>query len=423
MIISLSFLAAYLLGGVASVELPQPHIRSAAESASQDFSNSLNFLVLGDWGWNNFNQSLTAYEMGVYAWMIDAKFVVALGDNFYDDGVASTNDTNWYTLFHRVYDIQSLQVPWYAILGNHDYHGSVQAQIDRTYVEGENMWKMPAIYYEQSFDLPQGGSLSMVMVDTQLLDPYHDDTGAILTDPDWQSKRDVHLKWIDEKLAEVSATAKWVIVMGHYPIYSVGVNGDNKYLMADLLPLLLKHKVHAYFTAHDHNHQAFEIDGMYHFVSGQGGGRGPFGPEAFKFMGISEASSHIESAFSQCGFAFVEASSSQLTVNFVDSAGRIRYTKSLKNPHGIAGFQQLFAPLERMGIHPFLAGLILVGAVVGTLLMTISYLGYNSWKGYASAALAPIASLVQPKPPISLEMDMSNRSIDRLVIDTSIRGR
>ena len=49
-----------------------------------DHSKSLNFLMHGDWGWNNFNQTLTAYEMGVYAWIIDAKFVIALGDNFYE---------------------------------------------------------------------------------------------------------------------------------------------------------------------------------------------------------------------------------------------------------------------------------------------------------------------------------------------------
>ena len=44
-------------------------------------SNSFNFLMHGDWGWNSFNQTLTAYEMGVYGWLVDAEFVIALGDN------------------------------------------------------------------------------------------------------------------------------------------------------------------------------------------------------------------------------------------------------------------------------------------------------------------------------------------------------
>jgi hypothetical protein len=43
--------------------------------------NSFNFLMHGDWGWNSFNQTLTAYEMGVYGWLVNAEFVIALGDN------------------------------------------------------------------------------------------------------------------------------------------------------------------------------------------------------------------------------------------------------------------------------------------------------------------------------------------------------
>lgn len=44
-------------------------------------TNTYNFIIHGDWGWNSINQSLTAYEMGVYGDIIDNKFVVALGDN------------------------------------------------------------------------------------------------------------------------------------------------------------------------------------------------------------------------------------------------------------------------------------------------------------------------------------------------------
>jgi hypothetical protein len=70
-------------------------------------------------GWNSFNQSLTAYEMGVYGWVVDAQFVIALGDNFYNDGTESTEDELWETAFHDVYAAPSLNVPWYGVLGNH----------------------------------------------------------------------------------------------------------------------------------------------------------------------------------------------------------------------------------------------------------------------------------------------------------------
>lgn len=47
----------------------------------EDMKLSYNFIIHGDWGWNSINQSLTAYEMGVYGDIINNKFVVALGDN------------------------------------------------------------------------------------------------------------------------------------------------------------------------------------------------------------------------------------------------------------------------------------------------------------------------------------------------------
>ena len=32
-----------------------------------------------DWGWNSLNQSLIAFEMGTYGYLVDAQFVIALG--------------------------------------------------------------------------------------------------------------------------------------------------------------------------------------------------------------------------------------------------------------------------------------------------------------------------------------------------------
>lgn len=46
-----------------------------------NMANSYNFIIHGDWGWNSVNQSLSAYQMGIYGEIIQNKFVVALGDN------------------------------------------------------------------------------------------------------------------------------------------------------------------------------------------------------------------------------------------------------------------------------------------------------------------------------------------------------
>ena len=134
----------------------------------------------------------------------------------------------------------------YPILGNHDYHVSVQAQIDRTYMHGEDLWTLPSNYYVYSYLLNDGGKMTIVYIDTQLLEPYHDDTQIIFDDPNWEEKRAEHLEWIDYTLEEEAKTATWLIVAGHYPIYSVGVNCDSVTLLKSLQPLLEKHKVHMY---------------------------------------------------------------------------------------------------------------------------------------------------------------------------------
>lgn len=44
----------------------------------------------------------------------------------------------------------------------------------------------------------------------------------------------------------------WLIVVGHYPIFSRGEHGDISELKEYLLPLLIKYKVNAYICGHDH---------------------------------------------------------------------------------------------------------------------------------------------------------------------------
>ena len=175
----------------------------------------------------------------------------------------------WDSAFHSVYGADSLNVPWYGILGNHDYHGNVGAQIDRTVVSGETMWYMPSTYYSMDYEVPGGGLMTILYLDTCLLDPYAKDTEDILSNPHWMDERQDHLDWIDSTLEAATQKANWVMVAGHYPIYSVGEHGDDSYLVQDLLPLLLKHKVHVYIAGHDHSHQHILKDGLHHIISGE----------------------------------------------------------------------------------------------------------------------------------------------------------
>jgi hypothetical protein len=58
------------------------------------------------------------------------------------------------------------------LLGNHDYgYGAqgVQAQLDRTLID--EYWSFPATNYSKTFDIPEGGTVTVVFIDTTILAP------------------------------------------------------------------------------------------------------------------------------------------------------------------------------------------------------------------------------------------------------------
>eukprot|EP01041_Mallomonas_annulata_P004114 gene4114-8173_t len=341
-----------------------------------DKPKSLNFILHGDWGWNGFNQSMTAYEMGVYAWLINAQFVVALGDNFYNDGVQSTSDSLWKSAFHDVYNSAYLQVPWYPVLGNHDYHGNPDSQVERTLIDG-GMWTMPSRYYAFNFTLHDGGHICFVFIDTCLLNPEQGDTSLLLNDANYEQKRQDHLKWIDAVLSQQNSSATWLVVAGHYPIYSIGEHGDDAYLIKDLLPILLKHKVHAYFAGHDHIHEHIYMHDMHFFVTGGGAGRGPLGPQGYQNLHETAAMNNIKHWFQTCGFAFAEVDSSFFNVTFVDNLGRIRYTASMDDPRNLPvdPYAIFGNGLPGLGVSSNVVGTLLLIPTIIIAILIIAYLG------------------------------------------------
>ncbi len=75
--------------------------------------------------------------------------IVSAGDNFYEDGVADVNDTQWHDTYEDVFVGASVKdIPWYSVLGNHDYHRSPDAQI----AYRSDRWNMPDFWF--SFEKP-----------------------------------------------------------------------------------------------------------------------------------------------------------------------------------------------------------------------------------------------------------------------------
>jgi tartrate-resistant acid phosphatase type 5 len=232
---------------------------------------SLTFLAVGDWGRDgDFHQADVAARMGETAGQIGARFIVSVGDNFYEDGVTGVDDPKWKTSFEDVYKAPALQAPWYAALGNHDYHGDSQAQLD--YAAKSSRWNMPHRWYSFVKSTGTGAgamSLEIFMLDTSpLISDYYAD-GAKKVKVAGQDTG-AQLAWLDSALA--ASKADWKIVIGHHPVYSGGgqdashgEGGSSPDLVAKLDPILQRHRVPLYVNGHDHDLQHV-FHGATHYV-------------------------------------------------------------------------------------------------------------------------------------------------------------
>lgn len=63
------------------------------------------------------------------------------------------------------------------------------------------------------------------------------------------------------------AKVSWLLLHGHYPIYSKGEHGDTDELVTYLVPLLLKYNVSVYFCGHDHLRLTIVLMNLHNFVS------------------------------------------------------------------------------------------------------------------------------------------------------------
>jgi tartrate-resistant acid phosphatase type 5 len=232
-------------------------------------SRELDFLVVGDWGRDGTNhQRDVAAQMGKAAHSLGSQFVISVGDNFYDNGVQSTVDSQWQSSFENVYVAGSLQIPWYVALGNHDYRGSPQAQID--YSKISSRWRMPARYYKVPGADLGAPHADLFFIDTSpLVHQYRekvDDAIAVNV-----RSQDVpgQLQWLDDELGR--SIAPWKLVIGHHTLHSGGsAHGDTPELVEQIEPLLQKHGVQAYINGHDHDLQHVRRGGVNYIGSGAG---------------------------------------------------------------------------------------------------------------------------------------------------------
>lgn len=228
----------------------------------------VNFAIIGDWGSKGAPiQLAVANELSLWAQSNNAAFIISTGDNFYENGVQSTSDYQWQKTFENVYTAPSLRVPWYVVLGNHDYHGNVQAEIDYTSIS--DRWKMPARYYTFSYMLSDSSTALFVVMDTSPL-AKSDEESKLYPENIYKFNNSIQLNWLDSVLT--NSDAKWKFVMGHHPVLSGGYHGGQREMQELVKPIFEKNKVDIYFCGHDHDMQHLKDKNIKpdYFVSGAG---------------------------------------------------------------------------------------------------------------------------------------------------------
>lgn len=214
---------------------------------SQLFSVSqarIEFAAYGDWG--SASVDLAQTVSSVASVVPNRDFVILLGDNAYPAGFTSVNDPQFDTFSNVV--ASGVSYPHYMLLGNHDYVGSISAQIE--YGTKDPRWVLPSTYYKETIE-KDGVSLCLIMIDTVKFD----DTQAL---------------WLSDQLnqSDCNPSTHWVIVNGHYPIWSAGIYSDSSTLKRKLLPILHEYGVQLYLCGHEHLHEVLYDGKVVQVVSG-----------------------------------------------------------------------------------------------------------------------------------------------------------
>ena len=279
----------------------------------------LNFYLANDLGRNGYyDQKPIAELMGNMAENVDIECVIAAGDVHHFEGVRSVNDPLWMTNYELIYSHPELMIPWYAILGNHEYRGNTQAVIDYSKVSAR--WNVPSRYYTFAME-NDGVTVRFVMVDTApLLDKYREDTEKY---PDaCKQDMDKQLAWVDSVLT--AAKEDWVLVVGHHPIYAETGKDESERLdlQKRLDSILRKHKnVDMYLCGHIHNFQHIrKADSNIDYVVNTSGS-------------LSRKVKPIDGTkfcSSDTGFSLISADKNELNLHMINKEGKVIYTVSRK---------------------------------------------------------------------------------------------
>ena len=274
---------------------------------------ALAFVAVGDWGRDGAShQREVAAQMGRAAGETGSRFTVSVGDNFYENGVRSVADPQWRSSFEDIYTAPSLQTPWHVALGNHDYRGVPQAQLD--YAAASPRWRMPARYYR----IAAAPHVDIFVIDSSpMVHKYREKVDSAIAANVAGQDVAAQLAWLDGELGR--SQAPWKLVVGHHTIYSGGsAHGNTLELVSQVKPLLERHGVQAYINGHEHDLQHLRVGAVDYICTGAGSEVRPTGRIDGTLFALARS-----------GFAVIRVSGDALKLEFRDHTGRSVYRAAI----------------------------------------------------------------------------------------------
>ncbi|MCS5690716.1 metallophosphoesterase [Cyanobium sp. FGCU-6] len=223
------------LGSVALQTLGRGRAAGVAGSEA-----SLHVLATADSGSGDPNQRAVGLQMGAVHRRDPVDLVLMGGDNIYPSGDLALVEAT----FNRPYrELLAAGVPFHAVLGNHDIRtGNGNPQVAYPPFGMKGRW----------YSLRRG-PVAFFLLDTNVNAP-------------WQHQ----LPWLKRELA--ASDAPWKVVVGHHPLYSSGLYGNDPAAIARLAPLFRRHGVQLYINGHDHNYERSKpLQGTTYLTVGGGG--------------------------------------------------------------------------------------------------------------------------------------------------------
>lgn len=200
--------------------------------------------MFGDSGHGNSGQLLVASALEKEG----CNEIRHTGDIIYPSGIKDTSDKLLQSAFVNPYKNLFPTIPFYLVVGNHDYRGNESAWIDVAK-------KFPQVNFPALHFADTHGDVCFINFDTE----------GVITYPAQDS-------YVEAVKAELNNSCRLSVAIGHHPYLSAGQHGDATAGVKEFVEGTILGHFDIYLSGHDHNlSDEGEVSGTRFFVSGAGG--------------------------------------------------------------------------------------------------------------------------------------------------------